>query len=121
MNFQSGIYPDPNQRSSERYTRVFRPVVFRVEGCEGLCLVRNISAGGLMGDVPGDVQPGSVIEIDMNSAVQLNGHVVWSNQGQMGVHFDQPIDVQQVLQQIARRIIDGKVQRAPRLSVACGR
>lgn len=119
MNFQTGITRDPSQRSAARYTRVFRPVVFRVGKFEGLCLVRNISAGGLMGEVPGEFQPGSAVDIEMNGTLRLNGRIVWCRDGQMGVCFDQEIDVPQVLQHFSRRIADGKVQRAPRLTAEC--
>lgn len=54
--------------------------------------VRNLSEGGLMAELPDDLDIGTAVEIDVRGIGIVPGRVAWSTQGRVGVAFDRPID-----------------------------
>ncbi|RDE06213.1 PilZ domain-containing protein [Sphingomonas aracearum] len=54
--------------------------------------VRNLSEGGLMAELPDDLDIGTRVEIDVRGVGVVPGRVAWSTQGRTGVAFDRPID-----------------------------
>lgn len=110
--------PLGERRSEERAkVSVYRSATLRWDGHEGLCLIRNISSGGMMGRVHGDFAPGQQVEVEMRSGRCVSGQVIWVEDQQIGVEFAERIDVHSVLNAAADP--SGRVQRMPRLSVAC--
>ncbi len=61
-----------------------------------LVRVRNVSAGGLMAELPHPLRPDSVVQVKLNGIGWVVGRVVWQTEGRTGVAFDQPIDVARV-------------------------
>jgi hypothetical protein len=110
----------PAERRSEERAKfsIYRSAVLRWDGFEGLCLIRNISSGGLMGKVHAVLTPGQTIEVEMRSGASVSGRVVWSHDTQVGIEFDERIDVQQALN-AGFPGPHGPVQRMPRLSLPC--
>jgi hypothetical protein len=107
----------PERRSEERAKfSVYRSAVLRWDGFEGLCLIRNISSGGLMGKVHATLEPGQAIELELRSGASVPGRVVWSHALQVGIEFDERIDVHQALN-AGFPSPQGPVQRMPRLSL----
>ena len=49
----------------------------------------------------------------------IEGEVVWASDGQIGVQFDEPIEVSTVLSALVRSAPGGRVNRAPRLPIDC--
>lgn len=54
--------------------------------------IRNLSAGGLMAEVPVQVSRGEPVEINMRSIGWITGHIAWVTEGRIGIAFDHPIN-----------------------------
>lgn len=54
--------------------------------------IRNLSAGGLMAEVPVRVARGEPVEIHLRSIGWISGHVAWITEGRLGIAFDHPIE-----------------------------
>lgn len=80
-----------------------------------LCLIRNISEGGLMAHVYSHHQIGDRVVIEFKSDQHVSGTIRWAEDENVGVAFDEPIDVAEVLRTQAAG--DGKRPRSPRLEV----
>lgn len=101
----------------DRVKTIYRPVVIEVGDFSGFCLVRNISAGGLLGMMYADFAPDLPVTVDFSDRLKVDGKVVWSRDGRIGVSFSTEIDVQAVLRDLGSKIIDDQVNRAPRLAI----
>jgi len=62
-----------------------------------LCLVRNISAGGLMALVYSKFETGQEIAIELKTNQAINGRVTWTRESSIGVAFDEKIELGDVL------------------------
>ncbi len=54
--------------------------------------IRNLSAGGLMADLPAPLPPGTPVELNVRGIGWIPGQVAWCVEGRVGVAFDHPID-----------------------------
>jgi len=54
--------------------------------------IRNLSAGGLLAEIAGDVPEGTAVEIQVRGIGWVAGKIVWSICGRVGIAFDQQID-----------------------------
>jgi hypothetical protein len=54
--------------------------------------IRNLSAGGLMAEVPARVARGEPVEINLRSIGWITGHVAWVTEGRLGIAFDHSIN-----------------------------
>lgn len=54
--------------------------------------IRNLSAGGLMADLPAPLPQGTPVEINVRGLGWIPGQVAWYVEGRAGVAFDCPID-----------------------------
>lgn len=106
------------RRTDDRATlSVYRSATLRWGTFEALCLIRNISPGGMMGILHKALPAGERVTVEIRSGHFIPGHVAWSRDEMTGVRFDYRIDVLQVLQ--APSTGDpGAVQRMPRLRIA---
>lgn len=59
---------------------------------ERVVRIRNLSAGGLMAEVPIKVSRGERVEINLNSIGWVTGHIAWVTDGRVGIAFDHPIN-----------------------------
>lgn len=58
--------------------------------------VRNVSAGGLMAELPHPLPPDSMVQVQLDGLGWVTGRVVWQTEGRTGIAFDQAIDPSQV-------------------------
>jgi hypothetical protein len=67
---------------------------FRVVGSqrEDQVRIRNLSAGGLMVELPRDVPVDTAVEIEVRGIGWVSGSIAWNMAGRAGVAFDAPID-----------------------------
>ncbi len=83
-----------------------------------VCLIRKISAGGavLHADIPLD--EGRRLELELETGERLEGRIVWRRGSELGLRFDEAIDVLPIL---ARNLVSqpGERRRMPRVEVAC--
>ncbi len=54
--------------------------------------VRNLSAGGLMVELPHDVPVDTAVEVEIRGIGWVSGRIAWNTVGRAGVAFDAPID-----------------------------
>lgn len=54
--------------------------------------IRNLSAGGLMAEIPVRVSRGEPVEIHLRSIGWITGHVAWVTDGRIGIAFEHPIN-----------------------------
>jgi hypothetical protein len=106
----------PDRRRATRHLTILR--VGALIGPHGreLCLIRNISAGGLMAHVYSPHALGSAVAIELKSNQPVSGTVVWADESNVGIEFDSPIDVEDMLS--SQSAIDcGWRPRLPRVEV----
>jgi hypothetical protein len=56
--------------------------------------VRNLSAGGLMAELPEPIAPDSAVEVEVRGIGWVPGRIAWQTEGRAGVAFDREIDPQ---------------------------
>ncbi len=104
------------QRADERLVPLLRVAKLVNEGGERLMRVRNVSAGGLMGEIAEPPQVGEQVSVELSSQ-KIPSSVVWIREGMVGVKFDQTVDLGELL--AGRKPRHGFRPRPPRLEVAC--
>jgi PilZ domain len=83
----------PQRRGDERFLSLLRVGTLLVEGRRELCLIRNISAGGMMVRVYSPVSPGTALAIELKEGEPVSGKAQWAEDGLIGIHFDKRIDI----------------------------
>ena len=73
---------------------LFLAANFRVYGSREMqaVRVRNLSAGGLMAEVPEPIDQGTPVELEMRGVGRITGRVAWYAAGRIGIAFDRMID-----------------------------
>ena len=90
--------PTPHERRNEdRYVTILRVGVLVIDGRRELCLIRNISAGGLMAHVYSPVEPGQRVTVELKTNQQIEGRIHWVRDADAGIAFDIPVDITQLL------------------------
>jgi hypothetical protein len=103
--------PD-DRRGGERHLTLFRVGSMLVEGRRELCLIKNISGGGAMLRLyMGGLAVGQVLTVELKCGQPLRGKVAWVREPNVGLVFDEPIDVVAMLSQNE----DGPRPRMPRI------
>jgi hypothetical protein len=85
------------RRQDVRYTKLLRVGLVQTRSGKELCLVRNISAGGLMARVYAPKAVGTQATVELKSGCSVNGTVVWTQDPDIGIEFDERVDVEAVL------------------------
>ncbi len=104
------------RRSDERLTPLLRVAKLVTGDAERLMRVRNVTAGGLMGEIADPPEVGEQVSVELSSQ-KIPSTVVWIRQGMAGVKFDQTVDLGELL--AGRKARHGFRPRPPRLEVAC--
>lgn len=107
-----------DRRAQARTATVFKPVLMETDDFAGFCLIRNLSGTGLMGHAFADFPVNVLVTIHLGLHT-VKGTLVWCSEGRIGVQFDQIIDVNRTLAQLAAPVADGRLNRAPRLRLQC--
>lgn len=90
--------PQPgDRRAGDRHLTLFRVGTVLIGGRRELCLIKNISAGGMKLQLYCPVAVGQPLGIELKTGVSVAGRVSWVRDGQVGVAFDAPIDVVAIL------------------------
>ena len=104
-----------DRREGERHLTLFRVGSIIIGERRELCLIKNISAGGMMIRAYCAIAEGTPLSIELKSGQPVSGKVSWTSDQNVGVAFDAPIDVIEILSASA----DGPRPRMPRVEVAC--
>lgn len=103
----------PQRRSEERFLSLLRVGTLLVEGRRELCLIRNISAGGMMIRVYSEISPGTRVAVELKEGDPVSGKVLWVEHDLLGMNFDQRIDILSLIAPAE----DGPRPRMPRIEV----
>ena len=87
----------PERRQQERQLTILRVGILVIEGRRELCLIRNISAGGLMAHIYGPLRSGQEVTVELKTNQQIGGRIVWTEDGNAGIGFDSPVDIAELL------------------------
>lgn len=107
--------PEPNRRSDDRHLSLLRVGSMMIGERRELCLIKNISAGGMKVRPYCDLAEGDQLTIELKTGMSVPGSVTWVRDGNAGVTFSQPVDVLEILSQSA----SGPRPRMPRIEVDC--
>ena len=108
--------PEPRERrEDERHLTLFRVGSITIDDRRELCLIKNISAGGMMIRAYCAIAEGTPLSVELKSGQPVTGKVNWVKEQNVGVTFDQPVDVIEILSASA----DGPRPRMPRIEVDC--
>jgi len=94
------------------------PGALTVGSVRQVCSIRKISAGGAVLHVDQEVAPGERLELELMTGEQLDGVVAWRRGSEVGLRFDEPVDVFAI---IAQDIVSqpGERRRMPRVETTC--
>jgi len=108
--------PTPiERRDNERHLTLFRVGSLQVGDRRELCLIKNISAGGMMIRAYCALEAETRISVELKRGEQINGKVSWIQDGSAGITFDQHVDIVELL----TTSMEGPRPRMPRVEVRC--
>jgi hypothetical protein len=116
FSFSRSAPQPPERRRATRHLTILRVGALIGPGGRELCLIRNISAGGLMAHVYSNHALGSPVAIELKSNQPVPGTVVWADQSNLGIAFEVPIDVEEMLSS-QTALATGWRPRMPRVEV----
>ena len=112
----SAAAPSPaNRRDGERHLTLYRVGSIIIAGRRELCLIKNISAGGMMIRAYCDVACDMRVSVELKSGHPIEGAVSWVRDSSVGIAFDEPVDVIELLS----ASMEGPRPRMPRIEVDC--
>ena len=108
--------PHPvDRRDGERHLTLFRVGTVTIGDRRELCLIKNVSEGGMLIRAYCAMQPGARISVELKRGEQIPGCVNWVRDSSVGITFDERIDVVELL----ASSMDGPRPRMPRVEVSC--
>ena len=105
----------PDRRNGSRQLSLLRVGVLVIGGRRELCLVRNVSPGGMMLRCYSPIREGSRVSVELKHGEAVDGAVRWAHDMLVGVAFDRPIDMLALLSPPA----NGPRPRMPRIELSC--
>jgi hypothetical protein len=112
----SSTAPQPDRRRQSRYLTILRVGTLIVDGRRELCLIRNISAGGLMAHAYSTLPIGRQLSVELKTNQGIAGTVAWVEGANVGISFDEPADVEELL--ASQSVLEnGWRPRLPRVEV----
>ena len=105
----------PERRTGERYVSLLRVGALMIDGRRELCLIRNVSGGGMMIRPYSPIAAGTQLKVELKQGDSVSGVAQWSDNGLVGVTFDEPIDVLAILSATGGR----PRPRMPRIELGC--
>lgn len=106
--------PQPGERrDGERHLTLFRVGSLTIGGRRELCLIKNISAGGMLIRAYCAIQPDTRVSVELKSGEPVSGTARWVSGDNVGIAFDSPVDVIDLL----ATSMAGPRPRMPRVEV----
>lgn len=103
------------RRTANRHLSLFRVGAIIVGERRELCLVKNISAGGVLIRVYCSLEPDQRLAVELKESQPVSGQVSWVKGSDAGIAFDSPVDVVDLLKTSS----DGPRPRMPRIEIHC--
>ncbi|HET7816302.1 MAG TPA: PilZ domain-containing protein [Sphingomicrobium sp.] len=108
--------PAPSdRRESERQLTLFRVGSLVIGDRRELCLIKNVSAGGMMIRAYCAIEPGTRVSVELKCGEAVAGSALWVEGETIGLAFDEPVDVVGLL----ATSMQGPRPRMPRIEVDC--
>ena len=104
-----------DRRDGERHLTLFRVGSITIGDRRELCLIKNISAGGMLIRAYSVLEPGARIAVELKRGEQIPGTISWTRDSNAGITFDRQVDVVELLASSA----EGPRPRMPRVEVRC--
>ncbi len=112
----SDTAPKPgDRRDGERLLTLFRVGSINVGDRRELCLIKNISAGGMLIRAYSLLEPGAPVSVELKRGEPIAGRVSWTRDDNVGIAFDSQVDVVALLADS----MEGPRPRMPRIEVRC--
>ncbi len=116
FSFSSRVPAPSERRRDERHLKILRVGTLIADGRRELCLIRNISAGGVMAHVYSKLVPGQRVSVELKSHQPVDGRVVWMREANAGIQFDSAMDVAELLAN-PQLLDNGWRPRTPRVEI----
>lgn len=100
-------------KRDDRLTTILLVARLSTENWDDLCRIRNVSSGGMRLETRAALVTGERVGIDLKNGNAVAGVVVWTDRFEVGVQFDQPVDIVALLAPTAQS------PRSLRLSARC--
>jgi hypothetical protein len=107
--------PAPERRADERHMSLLRVGALLIGDRRELCLIRNVSVGGMLIRAYSAIEPGTRLSVELKQGEAVHGAVLWAKDDLVGVSFDEPIDIVSLITTSS----DAPRPRMPRLEVRC--
>lgn len=104
-----------DRREGDRHMTLFRVGSITIGERRELCLIKNISAGGMLIRAYCDIAVDAPLSIELKSGQPVSGKASWVRDKNVGVTFDELIDVVEILSSS----MEGPRPRMPRIEVDC--
>jgi hypothetical protein len=106
---------EADRREGERHMTLYRVGSIQVENRRELCLIKNISAGGMMIRLYCAIAEGTPLTVELKSGQPITGKISWTREHHAGIEFDEPVDVIDILSSA----MGGPRPRMPRIETNC--
>ena len=106
---------DGDRRDGQRHMTLYRVGSIVVEDRRELCLIKNISAGGMMIRLYCSISEDTPVTVELKSGQPISGRISWTRDQNAGIAFDESIDVIDILS----TSMDGPRPRMPRIETSC--
>ena len=116
FSFSDQVPAPPERRQDERFVTILRVGVLVIDGQRELCLIRNVSAGGLLAHVYSPVKPGQRVSVELKTNQHVEGEIAWVRGADAGIGFDAPVDITQLLANPGK-LDNGWQPRLPRVEI----
>jgi len=103
-----------DRREGQRHLSLYRVGSVTIDQRRELCLIKNISAGGMMIRAYCAIPASTRLAVELKTGQPISGTVTWVRDQNLGVTFDEPIDVIEILS----ASMDGPRPRMPRIEVS---
>lgn len=108
--------PEPGgERRADPHLRLLRVGTLIIDGRRELCLIKSISAGGMLVRAYSAIEPGERLAIEIREGVPVDATARWAKDDCVGLSFDKPIDVLGLIS----TSLDGPRPRMPRIEIHC--
>ncbi len=103
------------RRDGDRHVTLFRVGSLTIDGRRELCLIKNISAGGMSIRAYCAIAPETRLSVELKCGEHVSGIARWVDGDVVGIAFDEPVDVVDLL----AASMKGPRPRMPRVEVDC--
>jgi len=114
-SFADGVPSPPDARADERHLTLFRVGALIVGDRRELCLIKNVSASGMMVRAYSTMTEGRPVSVELKQGQLVRGEVRWVREHNVGIAFHDRIDVVELLS----ASMEGPRPRMPRVEIAC--